>query len=91
MSERFGESEARFRTLNELLPALVLLADGSDGRIVYANQAARLRLGDTGGRRWPRCSTIRCCGTASADPRRVGRGWNSVEAELASRAADRSG
>ena len=47
MSERFRESETRFRTLNELLPALVLLADGSDGRVVYANQAARLRLGDT--------------------------------------------
>ena len=29
MSERFSESEARFRTLNELLPALVLLADGA--------------------------------------------------------------
>ncbi|MET0814695.1 MAG: diguanylate cyclase, partial [Pseudoxanthomonas sp.] len=48
MSERFRESEARFRTLNELLPALVLLADGEDGRIVYANQAARQRLGDAG-------------------------------------------
>ncbi|KAF1721577.1 bifunctional diguanylate cyclase/phosphodiesterase [Pseudoxanthomonas wuyuanensis] len=49
MSARFRESEARFRALNELLPALVLLADGRDGRIVYANQAARLRLGETGG------------------------------------------
>ncbi len=47
MSERFRESETRFRTLNELLPALVLLADGKQGRIVYANQAARQRLGDT--------------------------------------------
>lgn len=46
MSERFRESEARFRTLNELLPALVLLADVSQGRIVYANQAARQRLGE---------------------------------------------
>jgi diguanylate cyclase (GGDEF)-like protein/PAS domain S-box-containing protein len=45
MASRFGESEARFRVLNELLPALVLLADGRDGRIVYANQAARERLG----------------------------------------------
>ncbi|UNK56226.1 EAL domain-containing protein [Pseudoxanthomonas daejeonensis] len=45
MSARFGESEARFRVLNELLPALVLLADGRDGRIVYANQAARNHLG----------------------------------------------
>lgn len=46
MSARFGESEARFRVLNELLPALVLMADGRDGRIVYANQAARQRLGE---------------------------------------------
>jgi|GEM_PF-187077 len=45
MYARFGESEARFRVLNELLPALVLLADGRDGRIAYANQAARERLG----------------------------------------------
>ena len=49
MSERFRESEARFRTLNELLPALVLLAEASEGRIVYANQAARLRLGEAKG------------------------------------------
>lgn len=49
MSARFRESEARFRTLNELLPALVLLADGREGRIVYANQAARLRLGEAAG------------------------------------------
>jgi diguanylate cyclase (GGDEF)-like protein/PAS domain S-box-containing protein len=44
MSAQFRESEARFRSLNELLPALVLLARG-DGRIVYANRAARERLG----------------------------------------------
>src|SRR5690606_17618449 len=31
MGERFGESEARFRALNELLPALVLLVDARDG------------------------------------------------------------
>lgn len=49
MSARFGESEARFRALNELLPALVLLAEGSDGRIVYANQNARERLGQASG------------------------------------------
>ena len=45
MSRRYRESEERFRALNELLPALVLLARGDDGRISYANQAARLRLG----------------------------------------------
>ena len=49
MSARFGESEARFRVLNELLPALVLLADARDGRIAYANQAAREHLGPVAG------------------------------------------
>jgi diguanylate cyclase (GGDEF)-like protein/PAS domain S-box-containing protein len=44
MSAQYRESEARFRSLNELLPALVLLAR-ADGRIVYANRAARDRLG----------------------------------------------
>ena len=45
MSRRFRDSEERFRALNELLPALVLLARGDDGRVIYANQAARNRLG----------------------------------------------
>jgi diguanylate cyclase (GGDEF)-like protein/PAS domain S-box-containing protein len=45
MSRRFRESEERFRALNELLPALVLLTD-EHGRITYANQAARNRLGE---------------------------------------------
>ncbi|KGM55735.1 diguanylate cyclase [Lysobacter arseniciresistens ZS79] len=49
MSRRYRESEERFRVLNELLPALVLLARGGDGRITYANQAARLRLGEASG------------------------------------------
>jgi diguanylate cyclase (GGDEF)-like protein len=44
MSAQYRESEARFRALNELLPTLVLLARGEDGRLVYANQAARWRL-----------------------------------------------
>lgn len=46
MSRRYRESEERFRALNELLPALVVLArlDGED--ITYANQAARERLGE---------------------------------------------
>jgi diguanylate cyclase (GGDEF)-like protein/PAS domain S-box-containing protein len=47
MSARFRESEARFRSLNELLPALVLLAQG-DGRVVYANRAARDHFGLAG-------------------------------------------
>jgi diguanylate cyclase (GGDEF)-like protein/PAS domain S-box-containing protein len=46
MSRRYRESEERFRALNELLPALVLLADAADGRVTYANQASRDRLGD---------------------------------------------
>lgn len=46
MSRRYRESEERFRALNELLPALVLLAEAEDGRITYANQAARDRLGE---------------------------------------------
>ena len=45
MSLRYRESEQRFRTLNDLLPALVLMAHAGDGRIVYANQAAIARLG----------------------------------------------
>ena len=49
MSARFGESEARFQALNELLPALVLVADGRDRRISYANQAARTQLGNVVG------------------------------------------
>src|SRR3546814_4794467 len=46
MSRRYRESEERFRALNELLPALVMLADADGGRITYANQASRNRLGD---------------------------------------------
>ncbi|QSX80044.1 EAL domain-containing protein [Lysobacter solisilvae] len=49
MSQRFRDSEERFRALNELLPALVLLARVQDHRIVYANQAARTRLGEAVG------------------------------------------
>ncbi len=45
MSRRYRESEERFRALNERLPALVLLARAEDGRIIYANQAARARFG----------------------------------------------
>ncbi|MFP7722284.1 bifunctional diguanylate cyclase/phosphodiesterase [Lysobacter sp. A3-1-A15] len=46
MSRRYRESEERFRALNELLPALVVLARQDTGRITYANQASRLRLGE---------------------------------------------
>lgn len=47
MSQRHRENEARFRALSELLPALVLLADGADGRVTYVNRASRARLGDS--------------------------------------------
>ncbi|HEU4813993.1 MAG TPA: EAL domain-containing protein [Xanthomonadaceae bacterium] len=49
MSRRYRESEERFRALNDLLPALVLLADSDEGLVTYANQAARARLGDAVG------------------------------------------
>jgi diguanylate cyclase (GGDEF)-like protein/PAS domain S-box-containing protein len=45
MSRQYRESEERFRALNELLPAMVLLADAEGGQITYANQASRERLG----------------------------------------------
>lgn len=44
MSSQYRQSEERFRVLNELLPALVMLAREDDGRLVYANQACRHRL-----------------------------------------------
>lgn len=45
MSRRYRESEERFRALNDLLPALVLMVDRDSGRITYANMASRERLG----------------------------------------------
>lgn len=70
MSRRYRESEERFRVLNELLPALVLLARGDDGRITYANQAARLRLGEATGER-----TL----SSLFDDRRLGRRMQAGE------------
>jgi diguanylate cyclase (GGDEF)-like protein/PAS domain S-box-containing protein len=43
-SAQYRDSEARFRSVNELLPALVLLAR-PDGSIVFANRAARAHFG----------------------------------------------
>ncbi len=83
MSARFGESEARFRTLNELLPALVLLADGGAGRIVYANQAARLRLGDIGGQTLASLFEDPLLKQRVTELGAADQGWNSVDAELA--------
>ena len=51
MATQFRQSEERFRALNDLLPALVLLARADDGGLVYANQACRDRFsldGNTG-------------------------------------------
>ena len=51
MAAQYRQSEARFRALNELLPALVMLARADDTSLVYANQACRDRFGvgdDTG-------------------------------------------
>lgn len=82
MSERFRESETRFRTLNELLPALVLLADASDGRIVYANQAARIRLGETGRPLLADLFADPLLRGRASDPAMLGEDWSSVDAAL---------
>ncbi len=50
MSARYRDSEARFRVLSELLPALVLLARAERGHLSYVNHAARERLGIHPGR-----------------------------------------
>jgi len=83
MSARFSESEARFRTLNELLPALVLLADAQAGRITYANQAARQRLGEVIGR--PLASLFADAGARDAlhGAARDG-GWDGYEVAVVS-------
>lgn len=44
LSAQYRDSEARFRALNELLPALVVLVRADDLALVYANQAARRRF-----------------------------------------------
>ena len=44
MAAQYRQSEERFRVLNELLPALVMLAREDDGQLVYANHACRSRL-----------------------------------------------
>ncbi|MFY2763643.1 bifunctional diguanylate cyclase/phosphodiesterase [Arenimonas sp. MALMAid1274] len=48
LARQYRQSEERFRALNDLLPALVLLARTSDGQLVYANQACkdRFSIGD---------------------------------------------
>lgn len=58
MAAQFRESEERFRALNELLPALVMLAGSEDGRLVYANQACRDRFGIDGETRQVRLADL---------------------------------
>ncbi|WP_246428947.1 bifunctional diguanylate cyclase/phosphodiesterase [Pseudoxanthomonas broegbernensis] len=82
MSARFGESEARFRVLNELLPALVLLADGRDGRIAYANQAARQRLGEVAGAPLASLFADPEMGSTALEEAARGGGWASREAVI---------
>ena len=80
MSARFGESEARFRVLNEMLPALVLLAGAEDGRIIHANQAARTQLGRVAGMRLSELFADGALGAqAMAEVARDGK-WDSREA-----------
>lgn len=75
MSRRYRESEERFRALNELLPALVVLADADNGRVTYANQASRDRLGeDLIGRALPELFQDAAVQHWLHDP----QGWRSV-------------
>lgn len=81
MSRRYRESEERFRALNDLLPALVLLAEVGNGRITYANQAARDRLGaDVGERNLPDLFEDRDLRTRLSAPDT--RGCGRLEAQL---------
>jgi len=82
MSRRYRESEERFRALNELLPALVLLADVRGGRVTYANQAARDRLGDLNGHELPALFEDPAVGEPLRDPETAGVG--QIEAVLRS-------
>ncbi len=78
MSQRYRESEERFRAVNELLPALVLLAREDDGRIMYANQAARVRLGATiDGARLDDCSRIHTVARNCSRSRKAAAGITS--------------
>lgn len=90
MSARFRESEERFRTLNELLPALVLMARAEGGAVIYANEAACARLGE-GITRGPTLDALFEDETLRA---RLEEGdgesaWSNVEAVLVSLNGDR--
>lgn len=80
MSRRYRESEERFRALNELLPALVLLAEVEGGQITYANQAARDRLGGQVGECLPDLFEDQALRAQLRDP--DARGCDRTEARL---------
>ena len=88
MAARFGESEARFGVLNELLPALVLMADGRDGRLVYANQAARQRLGEVAGQPLLSLFADPMLGAQALAETEGGGAWASQEAVIAGEAGE---
>jgi len=80
MSARFGESEARFQALNEMLPALVLVADGRDRRITYANQAARRQLGSVAGKSLETLFADRALGSRAIIAAMAAGIWSSKDA-----------
>ena len=90
MSARFRESEERFRTLNELLPALVLMARADDGVVIYANEAACARLGE-GVTRDTRLAALFEDETLHArlEAHDSDTAWSNVEAVLVSLNGDR--
>ncbi|MFZ5657816.1 MAG: bifunctional diguanylate cyclase/phosphodiesterase [Pseudomonadota bacterium] len=88
MSLRFNESEERFRAVNELLPALVVLALEDSDEITYANEAARVRLGaEVEHARLSDLFEDPALRAELADP--ASSGWEGVEAMLRSTNGDR--
>ncbi|MGY3265696.1 bifunctional diguanylate cyclase/phosphodiesterase [Lysobacter sp. HA35] len=88
MSRRYRESEERFRVVNELLPALVLLAREDDGRVMYANEAARIRLGENVDGT-PLDALFEDAHRRAEVMQAEDPGWESVEAMLRSTNGDR--
>ncbi|MDQ2703084.1 MAG: EAL domain-containing protein [Pseudomonadota bacterium] len=88
MSHRYRESEQQFRTLNDLLPALVLLARPEDGLVIYANQAACARLGG-GIEQGIALDSLFEDPTLRRRLRGDGEDWNNVDAVLVSLGGDR--
>ena len=82
MSTRYRESELRFRALNELLPALVLLADARNWKIAYANQAARRRFGDPTGLPLTSLFLDQLLQDRIRSPANIRNTWSCIEAEL---------